>query len=69
MEDREYFEDVIALLDTYVLIIENQHKIIDALKHEVNCLRKELNLPSHIITSPPTPFNVDTCAGLKIRRG
>tara|TARA_B100001094_G_C18173390_1_gene796462 strand:- start:2468 stop:2680 length:213 start_codon:yes stop_codon:yes gene_type:complete len=61
MEEGEVFDDVVKLLDTYVAMIDKQDEIIIALKEEIKFLRRELNLPSHIITSPPTPFSVDTC--------
>lgn len=62
MESQEYFEDVLELFDVYVAMIAKQNEIIAALKEEIVFLRAQLHLPSHIITSPPTPFSVETCA-------
>ena len=61
MDDIDFFNDLVELFDTYVAMIDKQDEIIIALKEEIKFLRGELNLPSHIITSPPTPFSVDTC--------
>jgi len=59
------FDDVIAIVLTYADIIGKQNEIIDVLKQEIKSLKRALNLPSHIITSPPTPLSVDTCAKKK----
>tara|TARA_Y100000389_G_C17428008_1_gene500782 strand:+ start:190 stop:390 length:201 start_codon:yes stop_codon:yes gene_type:complete len=61
METKEFFDDVLELIDTYIDMINKQNEIIAVLRQENKMLKKELNLPSHIITSPPTPFSVDTC--------
>ena len=61
MEEGEVFDDVVKLLDTYAAMIDKQNEIIAALKDEIAILREALDSPSQIITSPPTPFSVETC--------
>lgn len=58
----EFFDDVVELVLTYNYMIAKQNELIAALKEEIVFLRAQLDLPSHIITSPPTPFSVETCA-------
>ena len=53
--------DLEDLIDTYISLIRKQNELIDALKEVNNALRVIHGLPSQIITSPPTPFRVETC--------
>lgn len=64
-EEEEFFANVVELFDAYVAVIATQDELIRTLRQEIVVLRSELDLPSHIITSPPTPFSVDTCASEK----
>ena len=62
-------DEVIELLCCYMEIIANQESTINMLKKHVKCLKQEVKLrtkekedvPSQMMTSPPTPLSVETC--------
>lgn len=70
-DNAEYLGDVLELIDTYVKLIAKQNEIIASLKEELAKYRRHaqrqrntivIYRPSQIMTSPPTPLRVDTCA-------
>lgn len=46
-DKKEYFDDVIALMDVYVELIRKQTEIIEALKQQVRELEEEISTHPH----------------------